>query len=76
MQSHVTRGIGFNRMIGDLGLVLGPIFIGYFISIFSKDPNIWFISFGLTSVVLGLISFLIAGTKVGLTTSRANDNIS
>ena len=64
VQSHVTRGIGFNRMIGDLGLILGPLFVGYFISVFSKDPLLWFISFGSTSIVLALVSFLILGTKV------------
>jgi DHA1 family solute carrier family 18 vesicular amine transporter 1/2 len=64
VQSHVTRGIGFNRMIGDLGLILGPLFIGYFITVFSKDPLVWFISFGSISGVLVLASFLILGTKV------------
>jgi MFS family permease len=64
VQSHVTRGIGFNRMIGDLGLILGPLFVGYFISIFSKDSLLWFISFGSTSAVLAAVSFLILGTKV------------
>jgi MFS family permease len=64
VQSHVTRGIGFNRMIGDLGLILGPLFVGYFISIFSKDSLVWFISFGLTSAILAAVSFLILGTKV------------
>jgi DHA1 family solute carrier family 18 vesicular amine transporter 1/2 len=64
VQSHVTRGIGFNRMIGDLGLILGPLFVGYFITVFSKDPLVWFISFGSTSGVLVLASFLILGTKV------------
>ena len=64
VQSHVTRGIGFNRMIGDLGLILGPLFIGYFITVFSKDPLVWFISFGSTSGVLVLASFLIRGTKI------------
>jgi MFS family permease len=63
VQSHVTRGIGFNRMIGDLGLILGPLFIGYFITIFSNDPLLWFISFGSTSGVLVLASFLILSTK-------------
>ena len=58
VQSHVTRGIGLNRMIGDLGLILGPLFVGYFITVFSKDPLVWFISFGSTSAVLvtGFIS--------------------
>jgi MFS family permease len=69
VQSHVTRGIGFNRMIGDLGLILGPLFVGYFISIFSKDPLLWFISFGSTSAVLSIVSFLILGTKVNSTIS-------
>jgi len=63
VQSHVTRGIGLNRMIGDLGLILGPLFVGYFITVFSKDPLVWFISFGSTSAVLVLASFLILGTK-------------
>jgi MFS family permease len=76
VQSHVTRGIGFNRMIGDLGLILGPLFVGYFISIFSKDPLLWFISFGSTSAVLALVSFLILGTKVKSITASADDNSS
>jgi len=64
INSHVTRGIGFNRMIGDLGLVLGPLFVGYTISAFTGNPQMWFISYGLTSAVLGIASFLILGTKV------------
>jgi MFS family permease len=72
VQSHVTRGIGLNRMIGDLGLILGPLFVGYFITVFSKDPLVWFISFGSTSGVLLLISFLILGTKVKSTISSAD----
>jgi DHA1 family solute carrier family 18 vesicular amine transporter 1/2 len=73
VQSHVTRGIGFNRMIGDLGLILGPLFIGYFITVFSKDPMVWFISFGSTSGVLVLASFVILGTKVKSTIPIADD---
>jgi len=64
VKSHVTRGIGLNRLIGDLGLVLGPLFIGYFISIFSGEQIMWFVSFGATSAVLAVISFLVLGTKV------------
>ncbi|HJU35272.1 MAG TPA: MFS transporter [Nitrososphaera sp.] len=63
VQSHVTRGIGFNRMIGDGGLILGPLFIGYFITIFTNDPLLWFISFGSTSLLLVLASFLILAVK-------------
>jgi MFS family permease len=63
VQSHVTRGIGLNRMIGDLGLVLGPLFVGYFISTFT-GPFTWLVSFGTTSAVLGVVSFLVLGTKV------------
>jgi MFS family permease len=73
VQSHVTRGIGFNRMIGDLGLILGPLFVGYFITVFSKDPLLWFISFGSTSGVLVVASFLILGTKVKSTIPTADD---
>lgn len=64
IHSHVTRGIGFNRMIGDFGLVLGPLFVGYVISTFTGNPMMWFISYGLTSAVLGAVSFLILRTKV------------
>nr|MDQ3854257.1 hypothetical protein [Thermoproteota archaeon] len=76
VQSHVTRGIGFNRMIGDMGLILGPLFIGYFITVFSKDPLVWFISFGSTSgVLLVLASFLILGIKVKVkSTIRSADD--
>lgn len=74
VQSHVTRGIGFNRMIGDLGLILGPLFVGYFITVFSKDPLVWFISFGSTSGVLVLASFLILGTKVRSKIPSADDS--
>jgi MFS family permease len=63
VQSHVTRGIGFNRMIGDLGLILGPLFIGYFITLFSNDPLLWFISFGSTSGILVTASFFILSTR-------------
>ncbi len=72
VQSHVTRGIGFNRMIGDLGLILGPLFIGYFITVFNSDPLLWFITFGSTSVVLILSSFLILRTKFKTTISSAS----
>jgi hypothetical protein len=54
-------------------LILGPLFIGYFITVFSKDPMVWFISFGSTSGVLVLASFLILGTKVKSTIPSADD---
>jgi MFS family permease len=57
--SHLTRGIGINRMIGDIGLILGPLFVGYLVSLFSSDPLAWFMSFGMTSVVLGLASLFV-----------------
>ena len=74
VQSHVTRGIGLNRMIGDLGLILGPLFIGYFITIFSNDPLLWLISFGSTSAVLVLASFLILGTRARATIPSPSSN--
>ena len=64
VESHVTRGIGFNRMVGDFGLILGPLFVGYFISIFSTHPLLWFISFSSISTVLTIISFLILSVNV------------
>lgn len=59
IRSHVTRGIGLNRMIGDGGLILGPLFVGYVVSLFVADPIVWFVSFGLTGVVLCIISMLV-----------------
>ena len=74
VQSHVTRGIGLNRMIGDVGLILGPLFIGYFITIFSNNPLLWFISFGSTSAVLVLASFLILSTEARGTIPSPRNN--
>jgi MFS family permease len=67
VQSHVTRGIGFNRMIGDFGLILGPLFVGYLITVFTKDPLVWFISFGSTSGILVIASFLVLSSKAKAT---------
>lgn len=64
IHTHVTRGIGFNRLIGDLALLLGPLFVGSIISAFTGNPLLWFISYGLTRAVLGVVSFMILGTKV------------
>ncbi|HXV46216.1 MAG TPA: MFS transporter [Nitrososphaera sp.] len=61
VQSHVTRGIGINRMVGDLGLVIGPLFVGYLIAAFTGN---WLVSFGATAAVLAAVSFFILGTKV------------
>lgn len=66
IQSHVTRGIGINRMIGDVGLVLGPLFVGYVASIISGNPASWFLAFGLTSLVLGVTAlFILRPTGIG-----------
>jgi MFS family permease len=67
IRSHVIRGIGINRMIGDIGLILGPLFVGYFVSLLSDDPKVWLVSFGMTSIVLAIVSLGIirsSGTKV------------
>lgn len=64
VHSHVTRGIGFNRMIGDLGLIMGPLFVGYIISALSNSPLSWPIAFGSTSAILGVISLLILRSGV------------
>src|SRR6185503_20246666 len=59
ISSHITRGIGINRMIGDIGLILGPLFVGYLVSLLSKDPAVWLVSFGMTSIVLAVTSLWI-----------------
>jgi len=64
VHSHVTRGIGFNRMIGDLGLILGPLFVGYLISALSGSYLSWSVAFGSTGAILGIVSFLILRSEV------------
>ena len=59
IRSHVTRGIGINRMIGDIGLILGPLFVGFIVSLLSNDPAVWLVSFGMTSLVLAASSLWI-----------------
>lgn len=63
LRSHVTRGIGINRMIGDVGLILGPLFVGYLVSLFTGMASLWTISFGITSVVLAMTSLWILRSK-------------
>jgi len=63
-ESHLMRGIGLNRMIGDLGLVVGPLFVGFFVTAFTEHSMLWVITFGASSAVLAVISILILGTKV------------
>jgi MFS family permease len=59
IRSHVIRGIGINRMIGDIGLILGPLFVGYLVSMLSSDPRVWMVSFGATGIALALCSLAI-----------------
>jgi hypothetical protein len=49
-------------MIGDVGLILGPLFVGYFVSVFSSNPLLWLVAFGSTSAVLAAASLLILGS--------------
>ncbi len=57
--SFVTKGIGFNRMIGDVGLILGPLIVGYIIMIMKNQNFVWIISFVTVSVVLMSICSLL-----------------
>lgn len=58
-RSFVTKGIGFNRMIGDVGLILGPLIVGYIIMIMKNQNFVWIISFVTVSVVLMSICSLL-----------------
>ena len=58
--SFVTKGIGFNRMIGDTGLILGPLIVGYIITIMKNQTFVWIVSFATVSVVLMFICSLLA----------------
>jgi MFS family permease len=57
--SFVTKGIGFNRMIGDAGLILGPLIVGYIIMIMKNQNFVWVVSFVTVSVVLMSICSLL-----------------
>ena len=57
--SFVTKGIGFNRMIGDAGLILGPLIVGYIIMIMKNQNFVWIVSFVTVSVVLMSICSLL-----------------
>jgi MFS family permease len=72
IQSHLTRGIGINRMIGDMGLIIGPIFVGYVVLLLSKEPVVWLVSFGTSSLFLGLSSLAILRPS-NARTSRPED---
>ena len=62
-RSFVTKGIGFNRMIGDVGLILGPLIVGYIIMIMKNQNFVWIISFVTVSVVLMSICSLLTKTS-------------
>lgn len=57
--SFVTKGIGFNRMIGDAGLILGPLIVGYIIVIMKNQNFVWVVSFVTVSIVLMFICSLL-----------------
>jgi MFS family permease len=57
--SFVTKGIGFNRMIGDTGLILGPLIVGYIIMFMKNQNFVWVVSFVTVSVVLMSICSLL-----------------
>jgi MFS family permease len=68
--SFVTKGIGFNRMVGDAGLILGPLIVGYIITIMKNQNFVWIVSFVTVSVVLMFICSLL--TKANNNNSNNN----
>jgi MFS family permease len=61
--SFVTKGIGFNRMIGDAGLILGPLIVGSIIVIMKNQNFVWVVSFVTVSVVLLFICSLLTNAN-------------
>jgi MFS family permease len=70
--SFVTKGIGFNRMIGDTGLILGPLIVGYIITIMKNQTFVWIVSFATVSVILMFICSLL--TKANNNNNNNNNN--
>lgn len=68
--SFVTKGIGFNRMIGDTGLILGPLIVGYIITIMKNQTFVWIVSFATVSVVLMFICSLLTKANSDNNNSR------
>jgi MFS family permease len=64
MHSQVAKGLGFNRMVADIGLVAGPLFVGYFVSAFTGSQLVWAISFGASAALIaGVGLFLLASGR-------------
>lgn len=59
MHSQVAKGMGFNRAVGDIGLVAGPLFVGYMISAFSGSHLVWTLSFGASAAVIAGVALLL-----------------
>jgi MFS family permease len=58
--SFMAKGIGFNRLIADSGLIVGPIVVGFVISHMGTNLNAWLTCFAFVSTILILISAILA----------------
>lgn len=61
--SDIAKGLGFNRMMGDLGLIVGPLIIGFLFGMFKNNGMPWTMSLIVVSFILASVSVFLAGQK-------------
>lgn len=62
---HLAKGLGFNRMFGDLGLIAGPLACGFLFSVFRGGNAEWTLSFLTIGIILASTSVALAGRQGG-----------
>ena len=63
--NHLAKGLGFNRMMGDLGSIAGPLACGFLFSLFRGGNVEWTVPFLIIGVVLMSTSIALAGRQGG-----------
>lgn len=63
--NHLAKGLGFNRMMGDLGLIAGPLACGFLFSLSRGGNAEWTVPFLIVGVVLMSTSIALAGRQGG-----------
>lgn len=66
--NHLARGLGLNRMMGDLGLIAGPLACGFLFSLFRErgggiENGEWTLPFLIIGAALLLTSVVLAGRQ-------------
>jgi MFS family permease len=63
--NHLAKGLGFNRMMGDAGLIAGPLACGFLFSLSGGGNAEWTVPFLIIGAVLMSTSIALAGRQGG-----------